>query len=94
MYDKYIIGSNTMDITTQCSNLLCNLKAEPKVSEHRCYECEINDRFDSPTVNELADYITDQAGCRKSAPSYVISDYLCCWLDNKKAKRIYDILDL
>ena len=50
-----------MNINTQCSNLLCNLKAEPKVSEHRCYECEINDRIDSPTISVLANYITDES---------------------------------
>ena len=84
---------NPMDITTQCSNLLCNLKAEPKVSVDRCYECELNDRVDEPSPQDLADYITDQAGCRKGSPSYVISDYLFCWEDNKKANRIYVILD-
>ena len=76
----------------QCSNLLCNQPAEPKASQDRCYECELIDRVDDPSPRELSDYITDQAGCRLGSPSYVISDYISCWDDQKKAHRVYDII--
>ena len=76
----------------QCSNLLCNQPAEPKVSEDRCYECELNGRVDEPTPNKLYDYIMDQAGSRKDSPSHVITDYLCCWDDREKADKVYEIL--
>ena len=74
----------------QCSNLLCDLPAELKVFENRCYECAIIDRVDNPTSRELSDYIVDQAGCRKDSPSHVITDYLACWDDTEKAQRVSD----
>tara|TARA_R110000824_G_scaffold257964_3_gene446916 strand:- start:17596 stop:17865 length:270 start_codon:yes stop_codon:yes gene_type:complete len=83
---------NPMDINQQCSNVLCNQPADPIVSDDRCYECELNDRVDESDPSKLHDYIIDQAGCREDSPSHVITDYLCCWEDNKKANRISDIL--